>query len=107
MVAAPHAIDVILRDGSTLRLRPPVSGDAKLLVAFFRDLSPQSLFLRFHGMPALGSRLVEPFLDPDWNEVGSLAGTVAEDGGERIVALASYARLRDPAAAEVAFAVAD
>src|SRR5262249_36265355 len=41
----------------------------------------------------------------DWDETGSLIGTVGDDG--RIVALASYARLRDPASAEVAFAVSD
>jgi hypothetical protein len=56
---------VILRDGSTLRLRPPVRGDAEAVVAFFRNLSPQSLFLRFHGTPSLDSRLAEPFLDPE------------------------------------------
>ncbi len=48
-------------------------------------------------------RLVEPFLEPDWEDRGSLAGLL----DERVVGLASYARLRDPAAAEVAFAVAD
>ena len=59
--------------------------------------------------PAASARaLVEAFLDPDWAERGALVGTLAgADGPERIVALASYARLRDPAAAEVAFAVAD
>ena len=46
-------------------------------------------------------------LDPDWLERGSLAGTIADEAGERIVALGSYVRLRDPARAEVAFAVAD
>ena len=51
--------------------------------------------------------LVEPFLEPDWLERGALVGTLADDGEERMVALASYSRLRDPAAAEVAFIVAD
>ena len=32
---------------------------------------------------------------------------MTEGGGERIVALANYVRLRDPASAEVAFTVAD
>ena len=51
--------------------------------------------------------LVEPFLEPDWVERGALVGTLAGGDGEQIVALASYARLRDPASAEVAFSVAD
>jgi acetate---CoA ligase (ADP-forming) len=104
---APVVRDVILREGSTLRLRSPAAGDAEALLAFVSGLSERSRYLRFHGLPALGPVLVEPFLDPDWNERGSLVGTMETDGGERIVALASWARLRDANAAEVAFAVDD
>ena len=63
--------------------------------------------MRFHGARAVGPALGMPFLDPDWVETGSLIGTRADSGSERIVALASYQRLREPARAEVAFAVAD
>jgi acetate---CoA ligase (ADP-forming) len=101
--AAGEAVDVILRDGGTLRLRPPGAGDADEVVGFFAALSERSLYLRFHGALRPSARLVEPFLDPDWIERGSLLGTLED----RIVALASYARLRDPATAEIAFAVAD
>jgi acetyl coenzyme A synthetase (ADP forming)-like protein len=104
LVAADAPIDVILRDGGTLRLRPPKAADAEALVAFFRALSERSLYLRFHGFRKIDERVVASFLDPDWNEVGSLIGTRA---GDRIVAHASWARLRDPGVAEVAFAVAD
>src|SRR5689334_14776376 len=101
-------IDVILRDGGTLRLRAPATPDAEELEAFFRRLSQRSLYLRFHGARRVDSSIAEPFLDPDWNERGALVGSLAHDSGEdRIVALASYSRLRDPASAEVAFAVAD
>jgi acetyl coenzyme A synthetase (ADP forming)-like protein len=72
-------------------------------VEFFSDLSEQSLYLRFHGFPALGPKLVESVLEPDWRERGALLGTL--DG--RIVALANWVRLRDPRAAEVAFTVGD
>jgi acetyl coenzyme A synthetase (ADP forming)-like protein len=100
--------DVILRDGSTLRLRPPSAADADALVDFFASLSERSLYLRFHGLPQVARPLVEPYLDPDWIECGSLLGAVAGAGeGERIVALASWTRLRDEASAEVAFAVDD
>jgi acetyl coenzyme A synthetase (ADP forming)-like protein len=100
-------VDVILRDGSTLRLRPPARDDADALVHFFAELSNQSFYLRFHGNPQVDAHLVAPDLEPDWAERGALIGAVATDDGERIVALASYARLRDREAAEVAFAVAD
>ena len=71
--AATDATDVILRDGSTLRLRPPVAEDADALLEFFSGLSEHSRYLRFHGFPALGPKLVEPVLDPDWQERGALA----------------------------------
>ncbi|HET8528679.1 MAG TPA: GNAT family N-acetyltransferase [Gaiellaceae bacterium] len=96
-------LDVILRDGTTLRLRSPEAGDADDLLAFFADLSERSRFLRFHGFPALTPSLVEPVLEPDWEERGAFLGTL--DG--RIVAIANYARLRDRRAAEVAFTVGD
>ena len=107
MTVIAEPVDVILRDGSTLRLRPPSGADAEALLGFFRGLSDDSLYQRFHGHPSLDLRLVEPSLDPDWADRGAFIGAVAEDGAERIVAVADYVRLRDPAAAEVAFAVAD
>ncbi|HSC91917.1 MAG TPA: GNAT family N-acetyltransferase [Gaiellaceae bacterium] len=108
MAATADVVDVILRDGSTLRLRPPGRDDGDALLAFFSSLSERSLYLRFHGIPALRPQLVEPVLDPDWAERGALLGTLAdEEGGEKVVALANYVRLRDPALAEAAFTVAD
>jgi acetyl coenzyme A synthetase (ADP forming)-like protein len=101
--AVGDAADVILRDGTTLRLRAPGRDDLDALVAFFEGLSERSRYLRFHGALRVEPRVVEPFVDPDWTESGSLAGVL----DDRIVALASWVRLRDPAAAEVAFVVAD
>ena len=101
--ASPDALDVILRDGTTLRLRSPRADDAAALVAFLNGLSEQSLYYRFHGHPTVTEKLVEPFLAPDWHEAGHLVGEL----GGRVIALASYVRLRDPSSAEVAFVVAD
>jgi acetyl coenzyme A synthetase (ADP forming)-like protein len=107
MPDATHAADVILRDGSTLRLRPPEMKDADALLDFFRGLSERSLYLRFHGIPSLRPQLVEPMLEPDWVERGALLGTLTRDGAERVVAVGNYVRLRDPVLAEAAFAVDD
>jgi acetyl coenzyme A synthetase (ADP forming)-like protein len=107
MVTHAEAVDVILRDGSTLRLRPPRREDTEALLDFFSSLSERSLYLRFHGFPDLGTRVVEPLLEPDWEERGALLGTLSDADGEHVVAVANYARLRDPALAEAAFAVAD
>ena len=105
--AAGDSVDVILRDGGTLRLRPPEQADAPALLDFYRALSRQSLHRRFHGLPNLRPQLVESLLEPDWAERGALLGALSDEGGERIVAIGNYVRLRDPALAESAFAVAD
>jgi acetyl coenzyme A synthetase (ADP forming)-like protein len=101
------ARDVILRDGRTLRLRPPVAADTGALVEFLGELSERSRLLRFHGLRAINPELVAPFVAGDGIDRGGLLGSLAEDGGERVVALATWARLRDRRSAEVAFAVDD
>jgi len=97
------AVDVILRDGSTLGLRAPTADDAGALEGFLSGLSERSFYLRFHGMRRVDRGLVEHFLEPDWRDRGVLVGVA----GERIVAAAEFMRLRDERSAEVAFAVGD
>jgi acetyl coenzyme A synthetase (ADP forming)-like protein len=97
------AEDVVLRDGSTLRLRPTTAADDDRLLRFFERLSPESRYLRFQGAGIVDARLVAPFLRTDFASTVSLVGELE---GE-VVALATYVRLRDPRRAEVAFAVAD
>jgi acetyl coenzyme A synthetase (ADP forming)-like protein len=103
VLGVPEHADVVLRDGSTMRFRPPGRDDSDQLLAFFRGLSDESLYRRFHGHPSVGAETVEPMLAPDWTERGALVGVM----GDRVVAAANYVRLRDARTAEVAFAVAD
>jgi acetyl coenzyme A synthetase (ADP forming)-like protein len=107
MSAVPTVRDVLLRDGTALRLHAPTEADTGAVLALFQGLSERSRYLRFHGLPELGERLAGSFVDPDWSERGALVGSVGEDGGDRLVALGTWARLRDPRRAEVSFAVAD
>ena len=100
---AAGAADVILKDGGTLRLRPPLAGDAGAVLEFLHGLSERSLYLRFHGIRRVDPQLAESMLEPDWAETGALAAWL----GDRVVGIANYARLRDPGSAEVAFVVAD
>jgi acetate---CoA ligase (ADP-forming) len=100
---AAGTVDVILKDGGTLRLRPPRAADEEAVLEFLRGLSERTLYLRFHGIRHVDAALAESLLEPDWVETGVLAGWL----GERIVGIANYVRLRDPRSAEAAFVVAD
>src|SRR5688572_6463665 len=84
MVIDPQIADVILRDGSTLRLRPPREADASAVLELFRGLSPESLHLRFHGMPGVTPALVDPLIKSDWDERGALIATLDGEEGERV-----------------------
>ena len=83
--------DVILRDGSTLRLRPPVREDTDAVLAFFQGLTDESRYQRFHGFPALDERLATTIVDPDFAERGALIGCL--EG--RVVAVSNFVRLRE------------
>src|SRR5207249_836392 len=75
--------DVILRSGGTLRLRTPLAADAGAVLSFLAGLSDRSVYLRFHGFPALRPELIASFLDPDWDERGGLIGILGGAGDER------------------------
>lgn len=92
--------DVILRDGSVLRLRAPEPSDEAEIKDFFDRLDPQSRYLRFHGH-VRSDRVAAHYAAAD--NVNRVA-LLAHRGGE-IVAVAGYERLRELGAAEVAFAV--
>ncbi len=94
--------DVILRDGSTLRLEQPGSDSRDDLLRFFRTSSPEALHSRFREMVKVDARFAERFVGDGVNRI-SLIGRLE---GE-IVALATLDRLRDATAAEVSFLVAD
>src|SRR5437762_11059887 len=91
---AADAVDVILRDGGTLRLRAPARGDVDAVVELFAHLSQRSLYLRFHGIRRIDATEVARLVEPDWRDRGALLGVLADEAGrDRVVALAEYARL--------------
>ena len=98
----PLVRDVLLRDGSTLRLQAPTPVDFDDIKAFYDGLSPESRRLRFHGF---GRTDTVARADAEASGVDRLALISRHDG--RVVAVASYDGLREPGVAEVAFAVAD
>jgi acyl-CoA synthetase (NDP forming)/RimJ/RimL family protein N-acetyltransferase len=102
MAAGRLVRDVLLRDGSTLRLRAPTPEDFEAIKAFYDGLSPESRYMRFHGYGRTDAAARE-YAEADGVDRVALIGR----HGDRVVAAAGYDRLREPGVAEVAFAVAD
>jgi acetyl coenzyme A synthetase (ADP forming)-like protein len=98
--------DVVLRDGSTVHVRPVKAEDAAAVHAFYEGLSQESLTLRFFsGFPNL-DMAVRWATEVDYERRYGLVATSGDDG--RVVAHAGWERQRDrPDRAEVAFAIAD
>ncbi len=94
--------DVLLRDGSSLRLQAPTPVDFDDIKEFYDGLSPESRYFRFHGF---GRSDTVARAAAEATGVDRLALIGRHDG--RVVAAAGYEGLREPGVAEVAFAVAD
>jgi acyl-CoA synthetase (NDP forming)/RimJ/RimL family protein N-acetyltransferase len=98
----PLIRDVLLRDGSTLRLLATTPSDYEDIKAFYDGLSPESAYFRFHGA---GRTDIVARAEAEASGVDRLALIGRHDG--RVIAASSYDGLREPGAAEVAFAVSD
>ncbi|HEY2959454.1 MAG TPA: GNAT family N-acetyltransferase [Actinomycetota bacterium] len=112
--------DVVLRDGSTVHVRPVRPEDAAAVHAFYQGLSQESLTLRFFsGFPNL-DMAVRWATEVDYERRYGLIATSGDVGPEgsgepqggapvgRVVAHAGWEREPDrPERAEVAFAIAD
>jgi acetate---CoA ligase (ADP-forming) len=98
-----YEAEIVLRDGSTVHVRPIRSGDEDPIRSFLKTVSPDSIGFRFFGTPDL-EWVTRWSLDVDYADRFAL---VAETGTRPgIVAHAVYIRI-DADHAEVAFLVAD
>uniref|UniRef100_A0A7C1XNW7 GNAT family N-acetyltransferase n=1 Tax=Thermomicrobium roseum TaxID=500 RepID=A0A7C1XNW7_THERO len=101
---AHREADVVLRDGSTVHVRPVRPEDEGAILAFYQGLSAEARKLRFFGEAADLEQAARDDTRVDYVNDCTL---VAEAGPEhRIVGVATYRRL-DGDRAEVALAVAD
>ncbi|SEE03436.1 GNAT family N-acetyltransferase [Ruania alba] len=95
--------DVVLRDGTTMRIRPILPSDTDAVERFHARQSPESVYLRFFApLERLPARDLHRFTHVDHHTRVAL---VLEAGGE-IVAIGRFDRV-DSDAAEVAFNVSD
>ncbi len=96
-------VEIVLRDGSTVHVRPVRRDDRPAVRAFLAGLSEESIGFRFFGMPSL-EWVADWAVDVDYADRFAL---VAESGTPRqVIAHSGYVR-SDPHRAEVAFLVAD
>jgi acetyl coenzyme A synthetase (ADP forming)-like protein len=98
-----HVVDVALKDGSTLHIRPVSARDALAIKAFLEALSRESIGFRFFGSPNL-DWVTEWSVDVDYSDRYALVATTGPE--QAIVAHGAYMRL-DESRAEVAFMVSD
>ncbi len=91
----------MLRDGSTVHVRPIRADDKPQIQDFLEALSPESIGFRFFGAPSL-TWVTKWSLDVDYADRFSLVAV----SGDAIIAHAAYIRTRGRRA-EVAFLVAD
>ncbi|MBA3349680.1 MAG: GNAT family N-acetyltransferase, partial [Actinobacteria bacterium] len=96
--------DVVLRDGSTVHIRPVRRGDEPAVRSFLEGLSRRSRALRFWSGAANLERAAAWEVDVDYHDRYGLVATTGSE--ERVVGEAMYRRIGGDRA-EAAFAVAD
>ena len=103
-IATGYEFDVVLRDGSTLRLRPAHEADEPAVRVMFARLSADSLYSRFFRVPKLPHLDVSSLLQADPDRAFTLIG----ESRAEPCALAGYTRdPHRPDHAEVAFVIGD
>lgn len=99
-----YSADVVLRDGSTVHLRPVRPDDDLRLLDLLHRMSAEALYYRFLSVPRIDRDKARELTqgDPDRQRV-----LVAECAGTIVATAGYYATERASERAEVAFAVAD
>ncbi len=115
MVAGPASKElekyrtaVILKDGTTLRLRPIEQGDCEKVQALFYRLSRHSVYLRYHHVVThMSQEEAKRYCTVDYHSTFALVATIGVGEEEKIIAVGRYIQLPKECAAEVAFEVED
>jgi GNAT superfamily N-acetyltransferase len=96
---------VVLREGSSVVVRPLASGDQAAIASWFAGLGPETRYARFLGsLERLDPRTQSELASVDHIDREAI-GAFAPD--HTTVGIARYMRSSDPVMAEVAVAVAD
>lgn len=103
---AHRVVDVGLRDGSTVTVRPVAPDDADDVSDLFGRLSSESVRRRFHGIHVPSPNEIRAFVEVDYRDRFGLVASTSMGDEPRVVALASYVKTAS-AKAEIAIAVDD
>ncbi len=103
------SMDVLLRDGSVLRMRALQQSDREPLIALFNRCSPETIRYRFLRMiTSLPDSLVDKLVEVDGQNHVALVVTQGEGPDEKILAVGRYfAEEARPQVAEVSFMIED
>jgi acetyl coenzyme A synthetase (ADP forming)-like protein len=103
-----YAVDEILRDGGSIRIRAIRPDDKVRLFEHFSGLSPQSRYQRFFGgKRTLSREELARLTELDFDTHVGLVATLSDGHVEHFIGVGRYFRTGDPSRAEVAFAVLD
>lgn len=104
-----HTVEITLRDGGRIRVRPVLPDDKERLLAGLSHLSPESRYRRFFSATSsLSPAMLAYLTELDYADHFAWAALDLDQPGEPGVGVARYIRDRqEPEAAEVAVAVAD
>ncbi len=98
--------DAVLRDGSTVRIRPGLPSDRSRLEDYFIAMSPVTRRMRFWGAAVDIGHVTTQALDQDYVDHLTLIAMSGGGSNGAIVGGAQYYKI-DPRRAEVSFSVAD
>jgi acyl-CoA synthetase (NDP forming)/GNAT superfamily N-acetyltransferase len=94
----------LLADGTTMTIRPAAPGDYQAVLRLHEAMSPDNLYFRFFSASRVSAeREAHRVCLDDRQGLAALLGLRGDD----LVGVASYELTGDPAAAEIALAVAD
>jgi protein lysine acetyltransferase len=108
LAANTRPVEVTLRDGVRLHIRPILPSDRGKLADTQPGFSRESHYKRFFSAPPLSDKVVQYLVDVDYGDHFAWVALAADDPGEPGIASARY--IRERAAhdtAEVAFSVID
>jgi CRP-like cAMP-binding protein len=101
-------VEVTIRDGTRLWVRPILPTDRGKLADTQPGFSRESHYKRFFSAPPLTDKVIEYLIDVDYSDHFAWAVLAPDDPGQPGVASARYIRERGaPDTAEVAFSVVD